>query len=120
MATWRLPRLIGMGHARHLILSGENIDPQEAFRMGLVNKVVDRSRLVEELQAWEQRYREVPTNTLKWVKRLTNQALDLPFEGFLREMDEAMGVVLASEEHLAARQAWRERKKRPRPDEKRD
>ncbi|MBA2714282.1 MAG: enoyl-CoA hydratase/isomerase family protein [Rubrobacteraceae bacterium] len=39
MSTFRLPRLIGMGHARHLILSGQNIDAQEAYRIGLVNKV---------------------------------------------------------------------------------
>jgi hypothetical protein len=58
------------------------------------------------------RYKEVPHSTLKWVKNLTNQALDLPFEAFLVEMDKAMAVVLDSEELLAARQAWRERKNR--------
>src|SRR3712207_7903371 len=30
MSTFRLPRLIGMGHARHLILSGQNISAEEA------------------------------------------------------------------------------------------
>jgi enoyl-CoA hydratase/carnithine racemase len=114
MATWRLPRLIGMGHARHLILSGENISPEEACRFGLVNRVVARSRLEDELQAWATRYQEVPTATLKWVKHLTNLAVDLPFAGFLAEMDKAMEVVLASEEHLAARQTWRDRKHRRR------
>lgn len=112
MATWRLPRLIGMGHARHLILSGENIDPEKAFRIGLVNRVAPRNSLEDELQKWAGRYKEVPTGTLKWVKRLTNQALDLPFEGFLEEMDKAMQVVLVSEEHQAARRAWRKRKRR--------
>jgi enoyl-CoA hydratase/carnithine racemase len=116
MATWRLPRLIGMGHARHLILSGENIGPDEAYRIGLVNRVVARNSLEQELQECANRYKEVPVSTLKWVKHLTDQALDLPFEAFLQEMDKAMGVVLVSEEHLAARQAWRERKHRRRQD----
>jgi enoyl-CoA hydratase len=114
MATWRLPRLVGMGHARHLILSGENIGPEEAYRIGLVNHVTARSNLEHELDVWADRYKEVPVATLKWVKRLTNQALDLPFEEFLEQMDEAMGVVLVSEEHQAARRAWRERKLRRR------
>jgi enoyl-CoA hydratase/carnithine racemase len=114
MATWRLPRLIGMGHARHLILSGESISPEEACRIGLVNRVVAKSGLEYELREWANRYKEVPASTLKWVKHLTNQAFDLPFEAFLEEMDEAMRVVLVSEEHLAARQAWRERRDRRR------
>ena len=116
MATWRLPRLIGMGHARHLIFSGEGIGPEEAYRIGLVNRVVPRSSLEHELQEWANRYREVPASTLKWVKHLTNKAIDLPFEDFLEEMDKAMQAVLVSEEHQAARQVWRERKHRRRPD----
>jgi len=110
MATWRLPRLIGMGQARHLILSGENIGPDEAYRIGLVNQVVAQGDLESALQEWANRYQEVPQTTLKWVKHLTNQAFDLSFEEFLGEMDKAMEVVLESKEHLAARQAWRERK----------
>lgn len=114
MSTWRLPRLIGMGHARHLILSGENIGPEEAYRMGLVNRVVARSSLEQELQRMADLYGEVSASTLKWVKHLTNQAFDLQFEDFLSEMDKAMGVVLISEEHLAARREWRERRLRRR------
>lgn len=114
MATWRLPRLIGMGHARHLILSGENIGPEEACRIGLINRVVGRDSLEYELEEWAKRYAEVPPSTLKWVKHLTNQSFDLPFEAFLDEMDKAMRVVLVSEEHLAACQAWRERRERRR------
>jgi enoyl-CoA hydratase/carnithine racemase len=38
--TQRLPRLIGKGRALQLILSGETIDVQEAYRIGLVNEVV--------------------------------------------------------------------------------
>ncbi len=112
MSTWRLARLIGMGHARHLILAGQNIGPEEAYRIGLVNLVVPARDLERELEAWAGRYLEVPAPSLKWAKRLTNHAFDLPFEPFLEEFDAAMEVVLASEEHRAALQAWRARKPR--------
>ncbi len=108
MGTYRLPRVIGMGHARHLILSGENIDAEEAYRIGLVNKVVPRDKLEEELEAWAQRYLEVPRPSLVWSKRLSNAAYDLPFEEFLKEYDEAVEAVMPSEEHQAARREWLE------------
>ncbi len=111
MGTYRLPRLIGAGWARHLILSGENIGAEEAYRMGLVNRVVPRADLERELAAWAARYLEVPRPSLIWAKRLTLQAFDLAFEEFIAEMDGAMEVVLASEEHQAARRAWSTRKR---------
>jgi enoyl-CoA hydratase/carnithine racemase len=106
MGTYRLPRLIGMGWARHLILSGENVDAREAYRIGLVNKVVPRADLDKELEAWAARYLEVPRPSLTYAKRLSNQAYDLPFEQFVPVFDEAMETVLASEEHQATRKAW--------------
>ena len=111
MGTYRLPRLIGTGWARHLILSGETIGAEEAHRIGLVNRVVPRADLERELAAWAARYLEVPRPSLTWAKRLTNQAFDLSFEEFLAEIDRAMEVVLGSEEHQAARRAWRERER---------
>ena len=117
MSTWRLARLIGMGHAKHLILSGQNIDPQEAHRMGLVNFVVPRESLERELEAMATRYLGVPAPSLKWAKRLTDQSLDLPFERFLDEFDRAIRIVLASDEHRVAMRAWRERKSQMPPDE---
>ena len=109
MGTYRLPRLVGMGHARHLILSGENIGAEEAYRIGLANKIVPRADLEAELEAWALRYLEVPRPSLTWAKRLSNQALDLTFEQFVPVFDQAMETVLASEEHQAARKAWLER-----------
>lgn len=46
--TQRLSRLVGKGIALHLILSGEMIDAQEAYRIGLVNKVVPAADLLAE------------------------------------------------------------------------
>ena len=44
----RLPRLVGRGRALELLLTGEMIDAQEAYRIGLVNRVVPADRLLVE------------------------------------------------------------------------
>ena len=44
--TQRLPRLVGKGRALQLILTGETISAQEAYRIGLVNEVVSADSLI--------------------------------------------------------------------------
>jgi enoyl-CoA hydratase len=47
-ASYRLPRLVGMGRARDMILTGRIVDAEEAQHIGLVSKVVPDNRVLEE------------------------------------------------------------------------
>jgi enoyl-CoA hydratase/carnithine racemase len=49
--TQRLPRLVGKGRALQLILSGEVVNAQEAYRIGLVNEIVPAGSLVARAEA---------------------------------------------------------------------
>src|SRR3954469_15973938 len=49
--TQRLPRLVGKGRALQLILSGEMIGAQEAYRIGLVNEIVPAAGLISRAEA---------------------------------------------------------------------
>jgi enoyl-CoA hydratase/carnithine racemase len=49
--TQRLPRLVGKGRALQLILSGETINAQEAYRIGLINEVVPAGNLIPRAEA---------------------------------------------------------------------
>lgn len=44
--SWLLPRVVGLGHASELMLTGRLIEASEAFRIGLVNRVVDAESLL--------------------------------------------------------------------------
>ena len=50
--TQRLPRLVGKGRALEIMLGGGNIKAQEAYRIGLVNKVVPVGTVVREAKRW--------------------------------------------------------------------
>ncbi|MDM9627815.1 enoyl-CoA hydratase-related protein [Rhizobium sp. S152] len=49
--TQRLPRLVGKGRALHLILSGEMITAEEAYRIGLINEIVPAAELISRAEA---------------------------------------------------------------------
>src|ERR1700690_2060199 len=49
--TQRLPRLVGKSRALQIILSGETITAQEAYRIGLVNEIVPATSLIERAEA---------------------------------------------------------------------
>ena len=49
--TQRLARIIGVGRAKELIFTGDQIDAQEAYRLGLANHVVPRDELMETCRA---------------------------------------------------------------------
>lgn len=63
--TVRLPRLVGMGHAMDLILTGRKVEAGEALRIGLANRVVPRGRAREEAIALAQQLAGFPQETMR-------------------------------------------------------
>jgi len=65
---------IGFRKAKEFLLTGDRIDAQEAWRLGLVNRVVPRDALEEETHALAERVAEVPAMTAQMIKLSINQA----------------------------------------------
>lgn len=84
--TQRLPRLIGRGRALQLILSGEIIDAQEAYRVGLVNEVVPTVSLLARAEAILNRIISNAPVGVKYSIEAVNKGLDTSLaEGLLLE-----------------------------------
>jgi len=78
--TQRLPRLVGTIKAKELLLTGDSLDAQEALRIGLVNKVIDHEKLMEETEKLAQKIAGKSTVQTAFIKALVNKgsSIDLP------------------------------------------
>ncbi len=78
--TQRLSRLVGIGLARELIMSGEQVTAQRAYEIGLVNRVFPAEQLMEETKKFAQRLAELPPFALRMAKYAINYGYDLALE----------------------------------------
>jgi len=74
--TQRLPRAIGIRKAKELIYTGQVIDAQEAYRLGLVNKVVPKEKLDEALNEVLTQIKSKSPLILKLAKQAVNKAFE--------------------------------------------
>ncbi|MBI3762462.1 MAG: enoyl-CoA hydratase/isomerase family protein, partial [Chloroflexi bacterium] len=105
MGVFRLPRFIGMGRAKRLILSGENVSASEALAIGLVDYVFGKDEFearVEELAAG---YLKVASMGARQSKILTTQAFDFDHATFIEKYFAAQVVATDHPDHEEAMKA---------------
>ncbi|OGP68463.1 MAG: crotonase [Deltaproteobacteria bacterium RBG_16_44_11] len=78
--TQRLPRLVGMGIAKEMILSGAQINAQRAYEIGLVNKVFPADKLLEETKNFAKKIANLPAFALKMAKNAMNYGFDMSLD----------------------------------------
>ncbi len=83
--TVRLPRLIGMGHAMDLILTGRRVDPPEALQMGLCNRVVPTGTALAAALELAQQLAAFPQATMRADRASAYAQWDLPMAQALHQ-----------------------------------
>jgi enoyl-CoA hydratase len=74
----RLPRLVGKGRALELLLTGEMVDAAEALRIGLVNRVVPREKLMAEAEGLLRKMIANGPVSLRFIMEAVNSGIELP------------------------------------------
>jgi enoyl-CoA hydratase/carnithine racemase len=108
--TQRLPRLVGKGRALHLILSGEMIGAEEAYRIGLVNEIVPAANLITRAEAILKQISANAPIAIKFALEATNKGLDTSqSEGFALEAS-YFGICAATEDKKEGTSAFLEKR----------
>jgi 2-(1,2-epoxy-1,2-dihydrophenyl)acetyl-CoA isomerase len=105
-----LTRLVGPQKAKELFFFGDDVAAGEAERLGLVNRVVPRSELTEEVGRWAQRLATGPTKAIGLTKHLTNRALEADRATALWEEAVAQELVTGTEDCKEGLAAFAERR----------
>jgi enoyl-CoA hydratase/carnithine racemase len=108
LGTFRLPRYIGLGRAKWMALSGENVDGRRAHEIGLIDHVVKAETFDAEVSALVEKYARVCSEGTRQSKMLLNLPFDMPHGQFFEEYLRRQRIALASPDHREAMAAYRE------------
>ena len=97
--TARLPHLLGRGRALEVILSGRDVDAEEAVRIGWLDAVHPRADLVGVVRALATRIATMPPASVAAVKRVIDRTLVSFDDGLVAETD-AFGALTAGGLHI--------------------
>lgn len=107
----RLPRFIPRAKAAELLLMGQHMDAQEAYRIGLVNKVVPREQLMPTAIEWANTICEAGPLQVRAVKESMIRGYSMPLQESLQLEQQLANYVRTTEDFMEGARAFVERRK---------
>ena len=108
--TQRLPRLVGLGRALLLNMTGDFIDARTAYEWGLVERVVPRAEVLDAAMGIARTIAERSPHAVSALRELARTTRDLPLEEGLRREAEGFRRCLATEDGLEGVTAFLEKR----------
>jgi enoyl-CoA hydratase/carnithine racemase len=103
--TQRLPRLVGAGRAMELMYLGDPIGAEEAYRIGLANRIVPQGEALSSAKGTGKKIAGMAGVALRYIQMAVNRGLNTTLEAGLKiEADEPVGTGTFS--HVSGRLAW--------------
>jgi enoyl-CoA hydratase/carnithine racemase len=108
--TQRLPRLVGKGRALQLILTGDTISAQEAYRIGLVNEIVPAAGLIERAETILKQIAANAPIAVKFSLEAANKGLETGQNEGLALEASYFGICAATEDKKEGTSAFLEKR----------
>ncbi|PYQ50823.1 MAG: enoyl-CoA hydratase [Acidobacteria bacterium] len=108
--TQRLPRLVGKGRALEMLLTGEMVDAQEAARIGLVNRVVPREKLLAEAEALLRAMLANGPLSLRFTLEAVHDGLEMGLDEAQHQEATLFGLLCTTEDMKEGTQAFLEKR----------
>ncbi len=105
-AAFLLPRVIGLGKATELLMTGDVIPAEEALRIGLYNRIVAQDALAAEAAALAKRLAEGPSFALGCTKELLNEGLGSDLSSALGNEARAQAICMQTHDFREAFEAF--------------
>ena len=109
--TQRLARRIGVNRAKELIFTGKNIKAQEAFEYGIVNKIIEHDKLMEEVLKTANLIASRGKVALRSAKEVIQNGLNTDIETGCRIENDVFGLNMSSEDAKEGTHAFLEKRK---------
>lgn len=109
--TQRLPRLVGLGRAKEMVLTGARWNARKAFEVGLVGAVVPLAELAKAAHEWAERVLAQGPLALRLAKRALNASSQMPLAAGLEYEAAAEALTFESRDKEEGTKALQERRK---------
>ncbi|MGF2946022.1 enoyl-CoA hydratase/isomerase family protein [Mycobacterium sp. Lab-001] len=109
-ATYRLPQLIGRGHALRMMLTGEPVCATEALAWGLVDQVVPKDELDGAISEWTEMILRSAPLAVQVIKELVDAAPSMPATAALQAEAAAIARIQRTADAAEGSRAFRERR----------
>ena len=111
--TQRLARLVGIGMAKQMIYTGQNIKAEDAKRIGLVNNVYTKEELLNEAIKLGKNIARNSQNAVKSSKRAINEGMQLDIDSAIKLEEEIFGECFGTEDQVELMKAFLSKNKKP-------
>ncbi|MDB5454870.1 MAG: Enoyl-CoA hydratase/isomerase [Caulobacter sp.] len=109
--TQRLPRIVGLGRALDLLLTGDRIDAAEAHRIGLVSRLsASNDSLFDEVQVLAERIASRPAAASAYVKEAARDGFELDLRAGLKLEKDLFVLLMSTEDRREAAAAFKEKR----------
>jgi enoyl-CoA hydratase/carnithine racemase len=106
-ASWLLPRIVGLGNATELLMTGDFMDAKRAHEIGLYHRVVSQERVLAEATALAEKLARGPSPALAVTKQALDLEAHMDFDRALAHEAEVQALLMEHPNYREAYEAFR-------------